>query len=214
MKDLFDAVLDARRSVGDTTLPAGDAKVITIERTYAYDIDDVWSALTEADRISRWLAPISGDLQVGGRYEIEGNAAGTIRACEPPERLLVTWIFGAPEGPLDASLVEVRLTPVGDDATDLTLEHRAVVPPEMWDQFGPGAVGIGWDLSLLGLDVHLAGIELPPAETLDHDPTMRDFMTDSSSRWGEAYAASGVDAGTVAAAVAGATAFYVPPLEA
>jgi uncharacterized protein YndB with AHSA1/START domain len=213
MKDLFDAVLDARRSVGDTTLPAGDGKVITVERTYPYEIDDVWSAITEADRISRWLTPITGDLRLGGTYQLEGNAGGEIRVCEPPTRLLVTWIFGEAAGPEDASLVEVRLAPSGDGTT-LTLEHRAVVPPEMWDQFGPGAVGIGWDLSLLGLDAHLAGNDVPPAEQLEADATMRDFMTESSRRWGEAYAASGADPDTVAAAVAGSTAAYVPPIEA
>ena len=60
MKDLFDAVLGARRTVGDDELPAGAAKVIAITRTYPYEIDDVWSALTEPERLSRWLAPIAG----------------------------------------------------------------------------------------------------------------------------------------------------------
>ena len=38
----------------------------------------------------------------------------------------------------DVSEVEVRLTPAGDEATTLELEHVAIVPDEMWDQFGPG----------------------------------------------------------------------------
>ena len=33
----------------------------------------------------------------------------------------------------------------------LELEHTAVVPEERWDQYGPGAVGVGWDQGLLGL---------------------------------------------------------------
>ena len=42
--------------------------------------------------------------------------------------------------------------------TRLTLEH-AVVKDEAgeahWRQFGPGATGIGWDLSFLGMALHL-----------------------------------------------------------
>ena len=60
---------------------------------------------------------------------------------------------------LPPSMVE-RMTLILDafrgPTTRLTLEHIAHEDEEglkFWDQFGPGAVGVGWDLALLGLAV-------------------------------------------------------------
>ena len=96
--------------------------------------------------------PVSGDLRLGGRYQLQGNAGGEITRCEPPRLLGVTWEFGG-----ERSWVEVRLTAEGAERTRLDLEHEAHVPPEFWDQYGPGAVGVGWDGALLGLGHHLLG---------------------------------------------------------
>ena len=95
MRDLIDELEAVRRRTGDVALPGGAAKVVALERTYPAEIDDVWDAITTAERIARWFLPVSGDLRLGGTYQLEGNAGGEIRACEPPRRLQVTWIFGA-----------------------------------------------------------------------------------------------------------------------
>lgn len=213
MKDLIAELEAVQRTVGNGTLPAGEARVVTLSRTYPAAVDDVWDAVTSPERIPRWFLPVSGDLRAGGTYQIEGNAGGGIRVCDAPRHLQVTWVMG-PQGPEDSSVVDVRLEPA-DDGTRLTLEHTAVVPPEMWDQFGPGAVGVGWDGALLGLALHLAGGGLPGTpEEVAADPAVRAFNTASSEAWGAALAASdGLDAGTVAARVAATTAFYVPPLD-
>ena len=65
-------------------------------------------------------------------------------------RLSITWEYGG-----QISWVDVELTAV-DDGTRLLLEHTAPVDPENWEQYGPGAVGIGWEMALWGLDEHLA----------------------------------------------------------
>ncbi len=213
MMDLIEAMDGIRRAVGEGRLPAGDAHVVTTSRTYPAEIDDVWDALTNPARIPRWFLPIHGDLRLGGTYQFEGNAGGEIRECEPPQRLLVTWVMGEPD-PEDASIVEVLLQPVTNGGTTLTLEHTAVVPPEMWEQFGPGSVGVGWDLSLIGLGAHLAGLELGNPEELERDPAMHAAMAASSQAWGEALAATGLDAHSVAARVAATTALYAPPVDA
>lgn len=213
MKDLIDEIDAAQRAVRDGKLPAGDAHVVALSRTYPAPVEEVWDALTDAERVPRWFLPISGDLRLGGTYQLEGNAGGEIRVCEPPERLLVTWVMGEPAGPEDASIVEVRLEPAGDGSTHLRLEHTAVVPPEMWDQFGPGAVGVGWDLTLLGMWAHLTGLALGSPEQLDKDPTIRTCMTKSSQAWGAALAETGASPDDVAAKVTATTAFYVPPLD-
>jgi len=60
----------------------------------------------------------------------------------------------------------VRLAAV-QGGTRLELQHVAHVPDEMWEQFGPGAVGAGWDSGLFGLTLHLAtGFSADPAESM------------------------------------------------
>lgn len=83
----------------------------------------------------------------------------------------------------------------------------------MWDQFGPGATGVGWDLGLVGLWAHLTGVETGSPEEMDRDPAVRAAMSHSSDEWGAALAVAGGDPDDVAAKVAATTAFYVPPLE-
>lgn len=209
MKDLIDQMDAARRRVGAGTLPAGEAHVVSLSREYPAEVDDVWDAITTPERIARWFMPVSGDLRLGGRYQLEGNAGGEIRVCDPPSHLTVTWVVGE-DPPADDSIVDVTLEAV-PGGTRLTLEHTAVPPEEFWDTYGPGAVGVGWDLSLLGLWAHLAGVELGPPEAMDSDPTIRACMLDSAARWGAAHRESGVDDDAADAAAEATANFYVPP---
>ncbi len=211
MKDLIDEMDAVRRRVGAGSLPAGDAHVVSLSRDYPAEIDDVWDAVTTPERIARWFMPVSGELRLGGTYQLEGNAGGEIRVCEPPTLLRVTWVLGdTPD--LDDSTVEVRLESL-PGGTRLTLEHTAVPPEEFWGTYGPGAVGVGWDLSLIGLGAHLAGVELGSPEQMDADPRIRECMLDSARRWGAAHEASGVAPEIAADAASATAAFYVPPPE-
>jgi hypothetical protein len=168
--------------------PGGETRTVTLTQTYASDVDDVWDACTNAERIPRWFLPVTGDLRLGGRYQLEGNAGGTIEECEPPTRFRATWEFGEA-----ISWIEVRLTAESPDHTRLELSHTAPIDPH-WDQFGPGAVGIGWDLGLIGLSLHLATGEPVDAAQVDEwtrsDGGLR-FMTTSSDAWRDADIASG-----------------------
>jgi len=211
MKDLIDELQANTREVGSATLSAGEAKVVKLSRSYPADAEDVWDALTTPERLARWFLPVSGDLRVGGTYQLEGNAGGEIRACEPPRRLQLTWIMGPPEGPEDSSIVDVVLEPDPDlGGTRLTLTHTAVVPPEMWDTFGPGAVGVGWELGVVSLAAHLEGQEIGTPADLETNPEYHAALAASSEEWGVAYRAAGVDDEIVARAVAATTGFYVP----
>lgn len=210
MIDIVREVEAVQREVGDGRIAAGEGRQVRLRRTYDSPIDDVWDALTDPDRIGRWFLPLSGDYRVGGRYQFEGNAGGEIVACERPNRLLVTWVYGDGGNPADVSEVEVRLTPAGAEATTLELVHTAVVAPEMWEQYGPGAVGVGWDGGLLGLSLHLRGGEIAPEERAawPFSDEGREFYRRSSAAWGEANRAYGADDKTVAHTVANTTAFY------
>ncbi len=178
------------------------AKVIVASRSFSTPPQELWSALTDPERLKRWFLPISGELRVGGRYQLEGNAGGTLTACEPPKRLAMTWEFGG-----DVSWLELRLTAEPGGRTRLELEHTAV-PGDHWKQFGPGAAGVGWDLSLLGLDQYTtAGKTVDPLAWPASDEG-KDFIRRSSDGWGQAAIASGADPTDARAAAARTAAFY------
>jgi uncharacterized protein YndB with AHSA1/START domain len=179
------------RVVETRELDGKPAKVVIATRTYDTDADDLWDAFTNAERIPRWFLPIEGDLRVGGRYQFQGHAGGSITTCEPPRHLAVTW-----ESMGQLSWVDVRLTPDANGGTRLVLEHIAHVPPEFWDQFGPGAVGVGWDSMLLGLANHLAtGASVDPKDGMAWLASEQGkmFVRGTSDDWCRAAIASGED---------------------
>jgi uncharacterized protein YndB with AHSA1/START domain len=209
MIDIVNQIDAVQREVARGQVPAGDGWKIQLRRRYEAPIDEVWDAITNPERIGRWFLPISGDYRLGGRYQFEGNAGGEIRECQRPNRLLVTWVFGESPSEADSSLVEVRLAPDGE-ATVLELEHTAMVPEEMWSEYGPGAVGVGWEGGLLGLALHLQGGSIDDKEAWQVSAEARDFYTRSSEAWGAANQAAGADAETVARNIANTTTFYAP----
>jgi uncharacterized protein YndB with AHSA1/START domain len=213
MLDIVHEIDAIRRKTEDRATPAGNGKAVVLEREYDAPIEDVWDAVTNPERITRWFLPITGDYRVGGRYQLEGNAGGEIVACERPNRFKVTWLFGEPASPNDVSEVEVRLSPIGADRTRLELEHVADVPAEQAAQFGPGAVGVGWDGVVMGLGLHLAGGSMSDPNAWMVSDEGRDFYRRSSAAWGEAYRASGADDAAVAQAVSNTTQFYAPDPE-
>ncbi|WP_341928320.1 SRPBCC family protein [Nocardioides psychrotolerans] len=195
------------RRLSTVTRDGEELRLLTVTRTYAAAPDEVWHALTTAERIERWMMPVSGDLELGGRYQLEGNAGGEVLACEPPERLALTWEHGG-----QVSWVDVSLRPTSE-GTLLQLDHSAAVPPGMWEEFGPGAVGIGWELAIMGLAEHLAApdAERPPRETV---PDLTDYMVAASDEWAAASIADGTDPEAARAAAARCTTAYTATPEA
>jgi uncharacterized protein YndB with AHSA1/START domain len=195
-----------RRHVGRRVLEAGEARVITISQTYDAPIDDLWDACTDPERIPRWFLPISGDLRLGGHYQFEGNAGGTIERCDPPKSFAATWEYGG-----DVSWIEVRLSAEPEGGTRFELEHTAHIDEERWAEFGPGAVGIGWDMGLMGLALHLStGAAVDPRESAAWVASGegKEFMSLSSRRWCDASIAAGTDEAGARAAADRTTAAY------
>ena len=150
MIDVIHEISAVQRQIGSRTLEAGEARTVTVIRTYNAGVEDVWDACTNPERIARWFLPVSGELREGGRYQLTGNASGTVQRCAAPNSFAATWEFGG-----DVSWIELRLSPEANRRTRFVLEHIAYVDDERWAQFGPGAVGVGWDLGLIGLSGHL-----------------------------------------------------------
>ncbi len=195
------AQIDAvERGVSTEEVDGELTRVQTLTQTYRAAIADVWDATTTADRIARWFMPVSGDLRLGGSYQLEGNAGGTVEECAPPQgdeaHFRVTWVFGggAP------TWLTIRLTALAAESTrlDLIFTGRAAdLPAEMWDQFGPSGTGMGWDSGLLGLALHLTGGDdgVSPEEAAAWVQTDegRAFMRASADAWRDAHVADGGD---------------------
>ncbi len=176
MKDLIDELAAVHRQVARENTDGDEVVRVTMRRSYPTDAADLWSALTEPERIARWFMPISGDLREGGSFQLEGNASGDILTCEPPSLLRTT--FGGPD-----SIVTLTLTPDGDTATELTLDH--VVPLSMAQSVaGALFVGPGWDGAFLGLGLYTAGEAVggDPREAAN-TPEVQKFNVASIERW-------------------------------
>lgn len=194
-----------RRQVGRRKLAQGKGRTVTLAQVFAAPIEDVWAACTEAERIPQWFLPVSGDLELGGEFQLEGNAGGTIERCAPPRSFDATWEFDG-----DVSWIELRLRAV-DEGTELELTHIAKAGGPQWAEYGPGAVGIGWDMALVGLTLLLT-----TGKPVDGEQTAtwlggdggRQFISLSSIRWGEASIAAGTERTAARDAADRTTAIY------
>ena len=192
------------RSVSPLERDGQPARAVTLSRSFETTVQGLWDAVTNAGRIPRWFLPVTGELGPGGRYQLEGNAGGTITQCERLSHFALTWEFGG-----DVSWVEVRISDEGAGRSRLTLTHTARLS-EHWDVYGPGAVGVGWELGFLGLAVHIAQPDEPkPDEAAFAASTSgKALITGSSDGWMQAAVAAGTDPDAAAAAARRTAAFY------
>jgi uncharacterized protein YndB with AHSA1/START domain len=187
----------ARRGAGDDELIA-----VTLRREYPAEVEEVWEAVTDPERLARWFAPVGGDLREGGTFSVEGNAEGQIRECVRPSALTVTW--GGP-----VSVVRVRLSASGA-STVLELEHTV---PAAFAGSGAGAlyVGPGWDVALLGLTLWLRGELVEDPAAWEASPEVLEVNAGSIEAWIATVTASGTATDDeVAAATAAAHAQFTP----
>ena len=193
------------RSVSMVERDRRPAGAVTLSRGCGTTVDDLWDAVTNRERIPRWFLPVHGDLEPGGRYRLEGNASGTITACERPSHFALTWEFGG-----DTSWVEARLADDEAGRPRITLAHTALLSPH-WDEYGPGAAGVGWEMGLLGLALHLAQPDAPKFDEAAFAASRdgRAFITGSSEAWGRAAAEAGTDPAAADAAARRTAAFYL-----
>jgi uncharacterized protein YndB with AHSA1/START domain len=136
--------------------------VVRIEDRYDTDIGDLWSAITEPDRLARWFGQVEGDLRLGGKFRLDlgpdGERIGRVMACESPRRILATiretdesWRKGRGAPPFDAT-IEVMLTAEGDQ-TILVIEIRGMPLDRI------AFYGAGWQIHAENLAAYLAGRE-------------------------------------------------------
>jgi len=136
------------------SLDVADGKgIVRMQDRYDTDIDDLWTALTDPNRLARWIAEVEGDLRLGGefraRFTSGWEGTGRVQACEPPRRLRVLT-READES--DEQVLEATLTADGDQ-TILVIEERGLPIEHL------AAHGAGWQVHVEDLAAHLAGRE-------------------------------------------------------
>jgi uncharacterized protein YndB with AHSA1/START domain len=136
------------------TLRSADGKgIVRLEDRFDTDIEDLWSALTEPDRLARWLGEVHGDLHQGGELQARFFASGwegtcTVEVCEPPRRLmLLTRSEGEPDGVFEVTLI------AEEDHTRLVIEDRGVPLDQI------ASYGAGDQIHIEDLSAYLAGRE-------------------------------------------------------
>jgi uncharacterized protein YndB with AHSA1/START domain len=108
--------LETRRGV--VTIEDDGRQRLEFRRSWPDPIEDVWSALTEPERLARWIGVYDGERAVGGRGTFamtheEGESGGeptTIVECDPPRRLVIEWV----QQDADAWRVDLDLWREGD----------------------------------------------------------------------------------------------------
>ena len=138
--------------VKGTLLAADGRGIVRMEDRYDTSIDDLWSALTDPQRLVRWVAKVSGDLRPGGvlraSFTSGWEGPGRLDECEPPRRLLLTLDPGRE----DETVIEAELFAEGDQ-TRLVVEERGLPLGEL------AAHGAGWQAHVEDLAAYLEGRE-------------------------------------------------------
>jgi uncharacterized protein YndB with AHSA1/START domain len=112
--------------------------------------DDLWSAITEPERLARWIADVEGDLSVGGefnpRFTSSWEGPARVDVCEPPHRLLLTMNPGQE----DETFIEALLNAEAA-GTRLVIEERGLPISEL------ASHGAGWQAHIEDLVALLSG---------------------------------------------------------
>ena len=105
-QDIACAVVDVVNLEQPRLWAASPGRVLTVQ-----------SALTDAQRLARWIAEVEGDLRLGGAFQATFTSGwkspGRVDACEPPRYLLVTM---TPDGE-EETVIEAVLVADGPDET-------------------------------------------------------------------------------------------------
>ncbi len=105
------------------------------------DGDEIWAALTDIDKIKRWLA-VDGEFtpQIGGHFELQLRDGYTVRGridiFMPPRRMRVVLEPDSQDGPLDTGpvTIDLRISPAQQN-TRLIVTVAGIPDSEDWEEY-------------------------------------------------------------------------------
>jgi len=134
-------------------------KQISINRFYPYDIEDVWSAITDPEALSEWLMPTDFRLEPNHQFQFKTKPSGgfdgivncQIKSIQRPNFLSYSWNANTFKEP---TTVEWHLKTI-EDGTVVRLEHYGF--KGFGGLIGRMILGYGWKRKVLKkLSNHLA----------------------------------------------------------
>ncbi|MDA0352837.1 MAG: SRPBCC family protein [Chloroflexi bacterium] len=139
----------------------GGRRAVRFTRRYSVSRAELWSAITDPDRMARWAYRGALEPRSGGKLTFDygegGGAEGTVLEWDEPSVLEYEWGTDT-EMPWR---IRFELTSEGDDGTLLTFDH--FLPDPAAPEFAAG-----WHWHLDRLAMHLGGTEPPDAESDAH----------------------------------------------
>lgn len=105
-----------------TSEAAGETEgaAVVVSRTLPYPVKTVWEVLMTTDGSEALLGP-GGQLgSKGETWRSHDGREGVIRSFHPLEQIRFTWRLSDSAHP---TMVDVRLIPADDKATELRIEH-------------------------------------------------------------------------------------------
>jgi uncharacterized protein YndB with AHSA1/START domain len=153
-----------------TSDPQADPRTLVLRREYPDAIDEVWAALTESDRLARWIGTYTGRGGAGttvaftltGEADAGGEVAPPVTVpiveCSPPRRLVVD----IPDADGGAWRIAVTLS---DESGPTVLRFEQLLV----EGFDAADVEAGWRWYLDRLGASLQGEAMP--EWADYQPT-------------------------------------------
>ena len=112
---------------------------VTVSRIIHASAEALYAAWTDRAAMERWMGKVVQVVpRIGGRYRIEHDAGngqvyvhkGEYRVLEPGRRIVQTFAAGPADrepleeaAPQNGEFVELRLHPIGDDRTEITLTN-------------------------------------------------------------------------------------------
>lgn len=98
---------------------------VRVEDVYDTDVDDLWQACTDPERLARWIVHVTGDFRPGGMLDATFTSTWTgrmrIDVCEAPHHLVLTQEPGTDE----ETVIEAWVRPEGERSR-LIVEERGL----------------------------------------------------------------------------------------
>ncbi len=127
---------------------------VRLQERYDTDVEDLWAALTDPERLARWIGTVEGDLRPGGEFRAHFHTSGwegtgRVETCDAPHHLLVRTQDAEDPG---EHTIEATLSADGDQ-TVLVIEERGMPLDQL------AAYGAGNQVHLEDLTAHVTGSE-------------------------------------------------------